>query len=172
MARAIAAGRVPHPRHRRGPGQRRPQQRPGRAVRPDPPRRATGTLGRHHRPAGRRSGGGPDRRLCRAGSAGGPATGSRTGDGNFAAATAIIGGHIVVHGARSILLRRRMPGLRGLGGHLVDRATATSCRVSAGASHRATSRGRMANRRGRRCSTAYAQPGSRSCGGAADPDPA
>src|SRR5664280_1592642 len=99
-------------RHRRGPGQRRPQQRLGRAVRPDPPRRATGTLGRHHRPAGRRSGGGPDRRLCRAGSAGGPATGSRIDDGNFAAATAIIGGHIVVHGARSILLRRRMPGLR------------------------------------------------------------
>jgi hypothetical protein len=37
----------------------------------------------------------------------GPAT------GDFAAATAVIGGHIVVHGAQSILLRRRMPGLRG-----------------------------------------------------------
>lgn len=37
----------------------------------------------------------------------GPAT------GNFAAATAIMGGHIVVHGAQSILLRRWMPGLRG-----------------------------------------------------------
>ena len=40
-----------------------------------------------------------------------PAPGPATGD--FAAATAIIGGHIVVHGAQSILLRRRMPGLRG-----------------------------------------------------------
>jgi hypothetical protein len=40
-----------------------------------------------------------------------PAPGPATGE--FAAATAIIGGHIVVHVAQSILLRRRMPGLLG-----------------------------------------------------------
>jgi len=40
-----------------------------------------------------------------------PAPGPATGE--FAAATAIIGGHIVVHVAQSVLLRRRMPGLLG-----------------------------------------------------------